>query len=559
MAEAIRETGAGTAGAINVGASEVSGLMPPLEVLRQFPPHNFTIARFFQLRCVQLGDLPMVEYQNQVLSWRECARRVDHAVGWLRNRGIAKGARLGLMSYNHPATVVLMIACARLGAIIVPSNPEFEVGNARYIFEHADVSGVICSPEAFLRVRDAIEALRPVPWVAMYDEPAGDEAPLTQQWDAAAPDSVTHDGGADDTCLILYTSGTTGFPKGVMHSQRTYLLTAEAFVLRMFLQPGERIMCVLPLFHINALMYSLGGSLACGGTLILIRKFSASAFWRDAARYRVTEVNVIMSAASILARRPAEEFDPSHCIAKMFLAPLNQDLLDHFTRRFKVPALIECYGMTEIPGVLSNPFPGPRKLGSMGRISPHPDPTIERPEVRILDEQGKDCAVGAIGEIAVRTPTLMQAYYRDSEQTQASFRDGWFLTGDLGWRDEDDFFFFYTRRKDIIRRRGENISGAEIDSVVGSHPDVLECAAIGVPSELGEEEVLVAIVPRAGVSVSLAAIAEQVCSRLALHKQPRYWVLVDELPHTASMKIAKFRLKPEIHSLLARATVFSQR
>ncbi|MFM7254052.1 MAG: class I adenylate-forming enzyme family protein [Betaproteobacteria bacterium] len=540
----------------DASTQEVS-LLQPLEVLRRFAPHDFSIAAFFQRRCAALGDAPMLEYQDQVLSWRECARRVDQAVGWLKTRGIGKGDRIGLMAYTHPGTVVLMMACARLGAIIVPSNPEFEVRDSRYVFEHAGVSGVVCSPEALGRVRDATAAIRPMPWVLMYDDPSREEAPLAEQWQQAQPDTTTYDGKADDTTLILYTSGTTGFPKGVMHSQRSYLLTAEAFVLRMYLQPGERVMCVLPLFHINALMYSLGGSIACGGTLILIRKFSAASFWRDAARYRATEVNVIMSAAAILSRRPIEEFDASHCLAKMFLAPLNQDLLDTFTHRFHVPVLIECYGMTEIPGVLSNPFLGPRKLGSMGRISPHPDPAIERPQVRILDEQGRDCAVGDIGEIAVRTPTLMQGYYRDPEQTQASFQDGWFLTGDLGWHDDDDFFFFYTRRKDVIRRRGENISGAEIDTVVGSHPDVLECAAVGVPSDLGEEEVLVAIVARSGSSLDLPALYAYACERLAPLKRPRYLVSVDSLPHTGSMKIAKFRLKPDLKDLMARATDFS--
>ena len=167
-----------------------------------------------------------------------------------------------------------------------------------------------------------------------------------------------------------------------------------------------------------------------------------------------------MSAAAILARRPEQEYDATHCIRKMFLAPLNQDLLDTFHQRFHVPVLIECYGMTEIPGVLSNPFMGPHKLGSMGCISPHPDPTIARPEVRIMGDDGHELPVGEVGELAVRTPTLMQGYFKDPEQTAASFKDGWFLTGDLARRDDDDFLFFFTRKKDIIRRRGENISGA---------------------------------------------------------------------------------------------------
>jgi crotonobetaine/carnitine-CoA ligase len=317
-------------------------------------------------------------------------------------------------------------------------------------------------------------------------------------------------------------------------------------------------MCVLPLFHINALMYSLGGTMACGGTLILIRRFSASTFWQQAAATRATEVNVIMSAAAILARRPEEEFVATHSLRKMFLAPLNQDLLDTFHQRFHVPVLIECYGMTEIPGVLSNPYLGPHKLGSMGCISPHPDPAIERPQVKVIDEEGKEMPVGEVGELVVKTPTLMQGYFNDPEQTAGSFKDGWFLTGDLVRRDDDEFLFFFTRKKDIIRRRGENISGAEIDSAIGSHPDILECASIGVASDLGEEEILLAVVARAGTQITPEIVHAYAKQKLSPIKRPRFIVMVESLPHTGSMKIAKFRLKPA-DNLRQLATDFSMK
>jgi crotonobetaine/carnitine-CoA ligase len=532
-------------------------LLSPLEVLRHFDAHDFSIDGFFQARLKRLADRPMVEYQNEVMSWQDCADQADRAVSWLIGRGIQAGDRVGLMAYNHPATVVLLIASARIGAIIVPCNPEFEAKEAQYIFEHAGVRGVICSPEALTKVKQATSRMAVTPWLTVIDQdqPGGETALLTQ-WQTCQPDRSSRTGHADSTCMIIYTSGTTGFPKGVMHSQRSYLLTAEAFVHRMYLQPDERLMCVLPLFHINALMYSLGGAMACGGSLILIRRFSASSFWQQAADSRATEVNVIMSAAAILARRPAEEFVAEHCIRKMFLAPLNQDLLTTFQQRFHVPVLIECYGMTEIPGVLSNPFAGPHKLGSMGCISPHPDPAIERPQVRVIDEDGKDLPVGEVGELVVRTPTLMQGYFNDPEQTASSFKDGWFLTGDLARRDEDDFLFFFTRKKDIIRRRGENISGAEIDTAVSSHPDVLECASIGVASDLGEEEILLAVVPRPGTSITPEIVYQHARQHLSPIKCPRYIVMVDSLPHTGSMKIAKFRLKPA-DNLRRMATDFS--
>jgi carnitine-CoA ligase len=533
--------------------------LSPLQVLQRFDAHDFSIDQFFQARLRALPNESMVEYQGSVMTWQDCAQQADHAVGWLLSRGIQAGDRIGLMAYNHPATVVLLIACARVGAILVPCNPEFEAREAQYIFEHAGVRGVICSPEPLTKVQEATSEMNPRPWrvVIEQDQPQG-EASLLHQWQDSAADSRTRTGKADSTCMIIYTSGTTGFPKGVMHSQRSYLLTAEAFVQRMHLQPDERLMCVLPLFHINALMYSLGGAMACGGTLILIRRFSASTFWLQAAETRASEVNVIMSAAAILARRPREEFVATHSIRKMFLAPLNKDLLDTFQQRFHVPVLIECYGMTEIPGVLSNPYLGPHKLGSMGCISPHPDPAIERPQVRVIDTSGAEVALGEVGELAVRTPTLMQGYFMDPEQTAASFQDGWFLTGDLVRRDADDFLFFFTRKKDIIRRRGENISGAEIDSAIGSHPDILECASVGVAAELGEEEILLAVVPRAGTQITPADVHAYALNQLSPIKRPRYIVMVDSLPHTGSMKIAKFRLKPA-DNLRRLATDFSSK
>ena len=532
-------------------------LIHPLEVIERFASHDFSVFDFFTQRVKSLGSAPMVEFENRVLTWNEAALLVEKASAWLFDQGVKHGDRMGLMSYNHPSTVILFIACSRLGVIVVPCNPDFAASEARYIFEHAQVCAVICSSEIKDKVAEATQHMPLKPWIASNDPNVlANQDGIESLWQNYKPTSHPNLGHADSTCLIIYTSGTTGFPKGVMHSQRSYLLTAEAFVQRMFLQANDRLMCVLPLFHINALMYSMGGAMACGGALILIKKFSASQFWDLAAKTRASEVNIIMSAAAILARRPPTEFNPEHRIKKMFLAPLNQDLKDTFQNRFGVETLIECYGMTEIPGVLSNPFLGPHKIGSMGMISAHPNPQIERPQVIILSDDGHEAALDEVGEIAVKTPTMMQGYYKDAEQTEKSFSNGWFLTGDLGFKDKDDFYFFFTRKKDIIRRKGENLSGAEIDNAISSHPDVSECASIGVPSDLGDEEVLIAIVPRTGSNPTPQDIMAHAKAHLSALKLPRYVVIVDSLPHTGSMKIAKFKLKPATE-LLQRATDFS--
>jgi carnitine-CoA ligase len=527
-------------------------LTPPLEVIERFGEHDFSVNDFFTRRALALGDKPMIEFEGTVMTWSECLKLKHQAQTWLTLQGLKSGDRLGLMAYNHPSTVVLFLAACDLGIILVPCNPDFAASEAQYIFEHAQVSGVICSELVSDKVLNAVAQMSPTPWRVSNDS---SDMPLLKTWAQMELGSLPGSAHAQSTCLIIYTSGTTGFPKGVMHSQMSYLLTAEAFVHRLYLQANERMMCVLPLFHINALMYSLGGAMACGGTLILVRKFSAREFWQVAAQTRATQVNVIMSAAAILARRPEAEFNAEHQIHKMFLAPLNQDLLNIFHHRFGVSTLIECYGMTEIPGVLSNPFGGPHKLGSMGRISPHPSPKVAMPEVKIINDTGQEVRLGEVGEIVVKTPTLMQGYYKDEAQTASSFQDGWFLTGDLGYKDEDDFFFFHARKKDIIRRKGENLSGAEIDTAIGTHPDIQECASIGVPALLGEEEVLLAVVPKAGSKLTAAQVFDHARSVLSPLKWPRYVVLVDSLPHTGSMKIAKFKLKPAQH-LLDQATEF---
>jgi crotonobetaine/carnitine-CoA ligase len=210
-----------------------------------------------------------------------------------------------------------------------------------------------------------------------------------------------------------------------------------------------------------------------------------------------------------------------------------------------VPHLVEGYGMSEIPGVLNNPFAGPHKIGSMGRPSRHPDHDMAFAEMKVLDDAGRELPDGETGELAVRTPIVMKGYHRDPEQTAAAFRDGWFLTGDLGYRDADGYFWFVARKKDIIRKRGENISGAELDRVIGAHPDVLEAAAIPVPDPLGEDEILAAIVRAPGAALSARDVAEWCAARLSAIKVPRYVAFVDALPHTPTHRVAKYLLRAD--------------
>lgn len=530
-----------------------AALLEPDEVVHRYPEHDYTVTGLLASRAQVLPDKVCLIFENRAWTYSELARDVERTASWLRKKGMRGGDRVGVFSTNHPSTVILFLALARIKGIMVPINPEFGIPEAAYALNNAKVQGVVCSPQAYDRTIQACATLEPAPWIVLNEAGLEGVNVLDDEIADAPHNSPPSTGTPDSTCVLIYSSGTTGSPKGAMHAQRGYVITAESFVVRLYLQPEDRICCILPLFHINALFYSLGGTLAAGATLVLARRFSASGFWKTISETRCTTINLIGAAATILTKRDRTEYVAGHAMTKAFVAPLDKTLVEVFRDDFNVPTLIECYGMTEIPGVLSNAFKGPRKLGSMGQVSPHLAPGLPQPQLRIVDESFVDLPDGQQGQLLVSTPTVMQGYYDDPQRTQAAFHEGWFITGDIAWRDADGFYWFVARQKDIIRCRGENISGSELDRVIASHPDVLEAATIGVPSELGEEDILAVVVVRRDAQLDAKDIARWVGSQLAAIKIPKYVVFSDGLPKTATHRVEKYKIKAN-RELLARAT-----
>jgi crotonobetaine/carnitine-CoA ligase len=515
----------------------------PLEVLGLFQAHEPTLWAMLESRARVDSTRPLLLFQQRVCTYGEAVARAETIARSLYARGVSKGERVAIMATNSEAYVLLLLALANLGAIAVPVNPELNATEAGYIFRHAEVAAVACTSASLPTARAAGGELPNPAWLFLLEGESDSLVTFADLLRPSASDSRPNV-GPEDTCVILYTSGTTGFPKGVMHSHWNFVLAGEMFVERMYLQPDDRLFAVLPLFHMNALFYSLGGAIAAGASLLLVPRFSASRFWREAADGGATEVNILAAVGNILTRRPRSEFIAGHRLRKVYGAAMSAETLQVFPREFGVPTLIEGYGMTEVPGVCNNPFLGPHKPGSMGCPTRHPDHSRILSEMRVLEE-GQEVPVGRTGEIAVRSPMATQGYYRDPEATAAAFRDGWFLTGDLGYRDADGYYYFVARKKDIIRRRGENVSGAEIDRVVAAHPKVLEAAAIAVPGGLGEDEILIVAVPRPSEILAPDEIAEWCAEHLAPFKRPRFFTQVESLPHTPSHRVAKFKLKQD--------------
>ncbi|MGE0557998.1 MAG: class I adenylate-forming enzyme family protein [Burkholderiales bacterium] len=522
----------------------------PLEVLRLYPEHDYTLNEVLASRAQRDPQRPFMFYRDRSWSWSKFAQQVDAVARVLAARGIRKGDRFGVMARNCDGHVVLLFALSRLGAIMVPVNPEFGVEEAKYVLHHAEVSAVAATTDTLEVAQKAAAGLKAPAWFVMLDAAAGD-APLLDDLAKTAPRAALPAGiTGDATCLIVYTSGTTGFPKGAMHSQRSFVTGGEAFVQRVYLQDDDRVMIVLPLFHINAMFYSVAGTLAAGACMVIVPKFSASTFWETAVETGATEVNIIEAIGSILRARPRSEFRPDHKITKVYGVRASMD--ETFKNDFNIPHRIGGYGMTEIPGVTCNPFEGPQKLGSMGPVGRHPDPARPWAQCRVVDDEGRDVPDNEPGELWVKTPIIMQGYFRDPEQTANTFHEGWFKTGDLVKRDGDGYYFFISRKRDIIRRRGENIAAAELDRVVGEHPAVAEAGTIAVPSELGEDEIFVVCALKPGTTVTAQEIAEWCRARLAPQKVPRFVAFVDELPHTPTHKIAKAVLRADA-ALRARA------
>lgn len=524
---------------------EISDLMKPIEVLSLYPKHNYTMQSLYETRIDRDPARPFIVFRDKTWSWAELRERILNTAKMLAARGIRKGDRVGVMATNSDGHVLLMFALARLRAILVPVNPEFGVDEARYVLNHATVSAVACSEETLNIATEACNVIKPVPWFFMLGARSG-AVPSLDELLTAAPDvHLPDDVSPDDISVIVYTSGTTGFPKGVMHSQRNFCLSAERHLERGYLQADGRSLCVLPMFHINALFYSVASAVAAGARLIIAPRFSASGFWKLAAETGATQTNLLMAASTILARRPRSEFVPDHKLQIVVGSPVTKEVADVFINEFGVKKMVEGFGMTEIPGAFGVPVEDPQTTGSMGKPGLHPDRSIKWTEVRVVDEEGRDVPDNQDGELWVRIPTMMKGYYKDPEQTAAVFHDGWFATGDLVRRGSDGNFTFVARKKDIIRRRGENIAGLEIDRVIAAHPAVSQVAAIGVKAEIGEEEVLVAIVRKAGASLSAEEIKAWCGERLAAFKVPRYVAFVDSLPHTPTHKVAKHILKKD--------------
>jgi crotonobetaine/carnitine-CoA ligase len=407
------------------------------------------------------------------------------------------------------------------------------------VIDHAEAAVLLADDNLLPRIAQIRSGLPRLRAVVARDATA--DGPSWRELMAASPDTPRTVVAPPAVHAILYTSGTTGPPKGVMLSHLAYLNSARAFAAQFVAATADdTLYTCLPLFHINAQAHSVLPAIALNATVAIGERFSASGFWEEIRHHRATIFNSLAAMLPILCKQPPSPRDRDHPARLTACAATPRDVWLEFERRFGV-RVVEGYGLTETAGFCASNPPTAARLGSFGR-------PMDFVEAGIVDAADRPLPPGQRGEIVLRSwrpHAFMEGYFKMAEQTAEVTRGGWFHTGDLGFADADGFLFFVDRIKQSIRRRGENVSSWEVEKIVNAHPLVLESAAVGVPADLGEEEVKICLVPRPGEAIDPVEIVKWCEQRMAYFMVPRYVEVRDALPKTATERVEKYKLKQE--------------
>ena len=498
---------------------------------------------FLERHVERSPEKTLLRFRDERYGYAEVRERAVRAASALHGLGIRAGENVCLMLGNGPDYLFVWFALARLGVVKVPINVHLKGEGLAYVLAHSEARLLVVEPELVSRVlplRDRLPRLATIAVVGDVEAPDGclSWADLLAAADGPCPDAAP---GPESVAAILYTSGTTGPPKGVMLSHRAYLNSAAAFAEEFVGATSEDVLSTcLPLFHINAQAHTALPAIARNATMALGERFSASRFWAEIGRHEATIFNSLAAMIPILCKQPPSPDDRAHRARLTACAATPADVWRQFEDRFGV-RIVEGYGLTETAGFcVRNPLHDVR-IGTIGQ-------PMSFVKARIADEADREVAAGERGEIALRTTrphAFMAGYFKMPDETAAATRGGWFHSGDLGFADAAGYLHFVDRIKQSIRRRGENVSSWEVEQVVNAHPAVLESAAVGVPSELGEEEVKVCVVLRPGETLEPLDLVRWCEERLAYFMVPRYVERREALPKTATERVEKYKLKQE--------------
>ncbi len=503
------------------------------------------IHRVLQQKVEQFGNREFFRFNDQVFGYKDFDRLSNQVAAGFQRLGLKKGDKVAIMMKNRPEFLFVWFGLSKLGAIEVPINTAHRGDLLTYMLDKSDCRFIVLDSSFVDRVEAVLKDLPKLEKILILQD-QGETLPTLDRPTLDYRQVVDNSGKYDqveviwsDPFIIMFTSGTTGPSKGSVMPQNYALYMGEVCWESAGYDEKDRLYNALPLFHGNAQVLSTMPALMSGARMVLAERFSASRFWEEVRRYQCTEFNYIGGILPILYKADPKPDDADNPLRIMFGGGAPMDLFDAFEKRFGL-TLIEGYGMSEIGLPLMNTV-SERKKGTCGK--PRHDY-----EVRVVDDAGIEVGANIPGELLLRPKkpySILLEYYKMPDKTVEAWRDLWYHTGDYLFYDEDGYFHFVDRKKDALRRRGENISSFEVEKVIRAHPAVLECTAIGVKSELGEDEVMVCLTLKPGHKLSPEELIAHCQKNMAYFMVPRYLRFMDSLPKTPTERVKKYELREQ--------------
>ena len=488
------------------------------------------------------------------ISYQAALDEVNRLAAQYAQAGYGHGHRVGILLENRPAFIMHWLALNKLGASIVPINPDLRVAELEYLIAHSEMMLAIAIPNRHEDLRTAAAQANHALALITPDE-------LPPAVSTAAPHAdkpIT----IDSECALMYTSGTTGRPKGCMLSNEYFHLSGQWYAdvggLATLNEGCERMLTPLPLFHMNALATSTMAIIKTGGCIIILDRFHPRTWWDSVRQSQATVVHYLGVMPAILMKLKASDNDTNHNVRFGFGAGVDGSLHEIFETRFNFP-LLEAWAMTETGAaacIIANKEPRYIGTNCFGKESADVD-------VLLVDDEGNPVPNNTNGELLVRRSGtnpregFFSGYWKDQAATDEAWEDGWFHTGDIVMRDSNGYLHFIDRKRNVIRRSGENIAAVEVENIIQQHPTIRSIAVTAVPDDIRGDEVMALIVPHEAIDAAAQQQAAEDIVRwgltqLAYFKVPGYICFVDALPLTSTNKIQRGELKNQALELLTQ-------
>jgi long-chain acyl-CoA synthetase len=475
------------------------------------------------------------ESDERRFTYSDFQAAVSRAAAMLASHGIGKSDVVSLLMPNSAEYIIAYFACWQLGALAGPVNSLLKEHEIEFVINNSEARAILVHSNFLERIENIRKRLPRLQSVITFD----DQANATREFRDRQANSALSNTNRDDEAVIIYTSGTTGKPKGCLLTHGNIIANARQISDWLHFTVNDRLLTIMPLFHMNAVSVTTMSALYAGGSTVISPKFSSSRFWNIISDYQVTSFGSVATMLSMLLNMypngvPKGLKTDQLRFAMCGSAPLPAEVMKKFEQTFNCP-VIEGYGLSESTCRSTfNPPDERRRPGSCGVPIGN--------EMKVVDDNDHEVLNGELGEIVLRGENILKGYFKNPEATNSAFRGGWFHTGDLGYRDNDGYFYIVDRKSDMIIRGGENIYPREIDEVLYQHPAVAAAATIGIPDRLYGEEVTAFVVLKARIKTTDEEIINFCRERLADYKCPKSIHFVSEIPKGPTGKLLKREL-----------------